>query len=125
MFDWAQYFFDFVERNGVKMTGNSEETLQQFIDRSIKEQEASGWVFKPCAWYNKDGDQLEIYWSDEQDYSSELKGRKTGKDGIPYNVMGLKKSIDTDIPTGVTVYSLKHVLKEAGFELVPIKKEEK
>ena len=59
------------------------------------------------------------------DYVEELKGRQTHPtEGWPYSVMGLHKSMETHIPTGVTLYSIKQILKEAGFELIPIKKEE-
>jgi len=37
--------------------------------------------------------------------------------------MCIMRSEEGDSPVGVTVYSLKKVLREAGFELVPIQEE--
>ena len=123
MNSWTDYFFGFIEKHGVKMV-EKQETLEEFIARTMRERDPN-WTFKPYAFYNETGDQIHICWADEQDYVEELKGRQTHPtEGWPYSVMGLHKSMETHIPTGVTLYSIKQILKEAGFELVPIKKEE-
>ena len=100
------------------------ETLEEFIARTMKER-GPNWEFKPFGHYNPDGDSMHVYWSDEPEYVEELKGRELSPQGWPWSVMGLHKSMETKIPTGVTLYSIKQILKEAGFEIVPIKKEEK
>lgn len=72
--------------------------------------------FRPNAFYNVDGDQLEVTWSDQSAYGKELNGRHG------YATMCLMKAqkLMGDMPVGVTVYNLKKVLKEAGFKIVPI-----
>ena len=94
-FDFAAYLFDFIEKNG-----------------------GIG-VFKPHAFYNEAGDSLEVYWSDEPDYTEDLKGHRTDSEGCPYSTMGLHRRMDTKVPTGVNVYSIKKILEEAGFKIVP------
>ena len=94
------------------------------MESGTSTREETGWVFKPCAWYNRAGDQIHICWSDEPEYVEELKGRKIHPtEGWAYSVMGIHKSMETNVHTGVTLYSIKQILKEAGFEIVPIKKE--
>jgi hypothetical protein len=67
--------------------------------------------FKPCSFYNMDGDQLEVFWDNASYY------------GKPVNGMCIMLNQDTNEPVGVTVYSLRRLLREAGFELVPIEQE--
>lgn len=67
--------------------------------------------FKPCSFYNADSDQLEVFWDNASYYGKSVKG------------MCVMRDQDGDSPVGVTVYSLKKVLREAGFELVPIQEE--
>ena len=72
--------------------------------------------FFPGAYYNKDGDQLEVFWSNESCFCTELQGK------YGYNVMGVMRSnevADADV-CGVTIYSIKALLKEAGYKIVPI-----
>ena len=69
--------------------------------------------FKPCAWYNKDGDQLEVYWDNSSPYGEEIKG-ESGK-----SVMCLMRSQEGKVPVGVTIYSIRKLLQEAGLTIVP------
>ena len=80
--------------------------------------------FKPHAWYNEAGDALEVWWSNDADYGEELKGHHTDKDGNPYSSMCLHRNMDNKTPVGVVVYSLKQVLKESGFKIVPIEEKD-
>ena len=125
-FNFADYFFEFIEKNGVKMK-EEPKTLEEFLkemEEFHKQRVASGWVWKPCAWYNVDGDCLHVCWSDEADYVEDLEGQKKSPEGWYYMSMGLHRSHDKNEPVAVTVYSIKHLLKEAGFKIVPIEENE-
>jgi hypothetical protein len=101
--------------------------LLEYLDEMRKLQEErvkAGWVWKPHAWFNKDGDCLHVHWSDEREYVEDLQGQQTNKKGHPYMVMGLHRNMETKEPTGVTVYSIEQILKEVGFKLVPIEEKE-
>ena len=125
VFDWAAYFWDFVEKKGIKMDEpeDKNKAFNDYLDEMIKNRDPN-WVFKPCAWYNVDGDQLEVSWSDEPEYYESLQGRETDSQGRAYNVMAVGKSIDKNVYTGVKIYSIKHILKEAGFKIVPLEENE-
>lgn len=66
--------------------------------------------FKPNFGYNVEGDQIEVFWGEQSCYAEQL-----GK------TMAIQRSQEDDSVVGVTLYSLKKVLREAGFELVSIK----
>jgi hypothetical protein len=84
------------------------------LDELLACHECNGKNFRPGAFYNADGDMLEVCWSNESDYGSELKGRHG------YSTMCLMKAQEGDLPVGVKVYDLKLILKEVGLKIVPI-----
>ena len=74
--------------------------------------------FKPGAFYNEGGDQLEVYWDNEACYYSELQGHSG------FSTMAVGESQEKNIPCAVTVYSIQHLLADAGFKLVPLTENE-
>jgi hypothetical protein len=63
--------------------------------------------FRPSAFYNVDGDEIHVYWEDEPAYGKEITG-----------VMCLMIGQDTGKVVGLDLYSIKKILREAGFDLV-------
>jgi hypothetical protein len=55
--------------------------------------------FKPHAYYNVDGNQLEVCWSDEQDYTQSIEGG-----------MCLHRSQEDHKVVGVTIYGIQRVM---------------
>lgn len=74
--------------------------------------------FSPCAYYNIEGDQLEVYWSNDMSYSEQ----PNNKMAIHYKQEdeNLPLSLDLRKATGVTIYNLSGILAKAGFKLTPI-----
>ena len=73
-------------------------------------------TFRPAAFYNHAGDQLEVFWHNDSCFAEEVKGRHG------YSTMCLMRShevADADL-CGVNVYGIKQLLEEAGFKIVPI-----
>jgi hypothetical protein len=69
--------------------------------------------FKSGAWYDADGDRLEVWWSEEKDYTTEIQ-----TDGL--GVIAIGKTFDKHEVVSITVYSIRKLLREAGFDLVPV-----
>lgn len=65
----------------------------------------NNFVFKPQVYYNRDGDQFEIYWKDDPYYAEQINTDGTSQ-------FSLHKSIETNEIVGVTLYSVKHRLKK-------------
>lgn len=70
--------------------------------------------FKPHAWYNVDGNQMEVFWSEDCCYGTELKGKKG------YSTMCLMRRQGDNVPVGVTIYSIRQLLLEMGFKIMPL-----
>lgn len=66
--------------------------------------------FFPCVYYNKDGNQIEVFWDNASCYGKELKGR----DGKSIGCLMLDQ--DTDQPVGITIYSIKQLLRSANVQ---------
>lgn len=56
--------------------------------------------FKPYAFYNIDGNQLEVFWEDEQDYGQETKN----------HAMCIHRSQEDHRVVGVTIYGIQQVM---------------
>jgi hypothetical protein len=56
--------------------------------------------FQPCAFWNVDGNQIQIYWSPERDYTQEVSNHS----------MALHKHQDTGEVIGVTLYSIRQIM---------------
>ena len=67
--------------------------------------------FRPYVWYNVDGDQIDGWIEDERAYSEEV------NDGTS-NVMGIDRAMSDKRVVGFSVYSIRKVLREAGFEMM-------
>lgn len=76
------------------------ETYMRFILETLVPTE-----FQPSIYYNKDGDEFEIYWKSDSSYAKEVKGN--GK-----NIFALHHSVETDEVVGITVYGIKRILKK-------------
>ena len=61
--------------------------------------------FKPCARYNYDGDQLEVYWSEERYYGVELTGC-----GMCLHM----SETEEGKVIGATIYNIKSIVEKAG-----------
>ena len=63
--------------------------------------------FVPSAWYNAYGDELEVWWEDEQSYAEEVSNGQ-------WNVMALQRAMSDKRIVGVTIYSISARMREAG-----------
>lgn len=53
--------------------------------------------FKPHAYFNEAGDQIEVYWSNKPCYTKEVRAGR-------FNVMKIHYDMESNEPVGVTVY---------------------
>lgn len=60
--------------------------------------------FQPHARYNEDGNQLEVYWDDEEAYTEEA----------PNHSMAIHYGMESKKIVGVTVYNIKQLIKESN-----------
>lgn len=60
-------------------------------------------TFKPYAWYNKDGNQIEAYWNNEISYSENIQVDNT-------NIMAINIGMETGKIVGMTIYSVKELM---------------
>jgi len=94
------------EEQAEKELGDSQNalTLDEFLNyhSSLPRGE-----FKPSAFYNEDGDQLEVYWENESSYAKQLQK------------MALMFGQESEKITGVKVYGIKQILKKQGLTIIP------
>lgn len=81
------------------------DTLAEFLKRAGEEMK--GREFKPYAYYNADGDELEAIWSGDRDYCKQVG-----------QVFDLCIGIETEQPVGVKVFALRRLCAESGMMLV-------
>jgi hypothetical protein len=58
--------------------------------------------FEPHAWFNVDGNQLQIYWENEPDYGKEVENHS----------MCLHYGLDNEKVVGLTLYNIKKIMTD-------------
>jgi hypothetical protein len=71
------------------------------LDEYLKANPPSDY-FQPCAFYNVDGNQLEIYWKNAADYGSQVENGS----------MCIHRNMDTHEAVGVTLYNIKKIMTD-------------
>jgi len=81
--------------NERKYEGQSGLTLEEYLKANPPKGE-----FTPNAFYNIDGNQLEVFWEDEQDWTEEIKNCG----------LALHRSQEDNRVIGVTIYGIQRVM---------------
>lgn len=76
----------------------SKETFQEYLEEKLKEMKEE--KFQPNAWFNEDGDFLEVDWDDSRSYGEQTKNGR----------MTIMRSIETEEIVGVKVYGIRKLM---------------
>jgi len=79
--------------NEKKYSSSPDQTLEEYLESHPPKGE-----FKPCAFYNMDGNQLEVFWDNAPDF------------GEPRNGMCLHRSEEDGRVVGVTIYGIQKIM---------------
>ena len=76
--------------------------------------------FKANAFYNEHGDEIECWWEGESSFTAEVQGRQPNNRGGFFSAFGIHRAQSDKRITGCDVYSVRGILAEAGYAIVPL-----